>query len=100
MGAEEGRKQDRGEAVREHQLATWGDHPSAVDQASPLIRPVVEGGGADDQIEAAVGKGKVLSDSGGESQPRISGGSGSCLRDHPWGGVDAEQFDRLWAAPG
>jgi hypothetical protein len=42
----------------------------------------------------------VLSDSGGESQPRISGGSGSCLRDHPWGGVDAEQFDRLWAAPG
>jgi hypothetical protein len=58
---------------------------------------VVEGGGADHQIEVVIGAVEVFGDAASEPDPFIAGRGPGDL-DHGWGRVDADRLARLWIA--
>ena len=89
----------KGELVDQHEATARPQHPGTLGQAGPLIRPVIERGRADHQIEGAIGTGKVLGRRDGVSEALVTGG-GTGDFDHGGRRVDPHQFVRGGIAGG
>src|ERR1700677_2128926 len=90
---ERGRQPGR-ELVDQDQVPAWHQHPGALGEAGPLIRPVVERGGADDEVEHVLRVGKLLGRPGGEAHPAV-GGHRAGRFDHRGRRIDTGQVQRL-----
>src|ERR1700722_129352 len=80
--------------VDQDQVPSRHQNPRALGETGPLIRPVVERGGADDEIEHVLRVGKFLGCPGGEAQPAV-GGHRPGNFDHRGRRVDTGQFHGL-----
>ena len=71
---QQGRQQQHREQIGQDQAAAGRQHPGALGQPGPLVRPVIERGRADHQVEGGCGPGQLL---GGCTQP-----AGACEVHH------------------
>ena len=96
---QQGRQQQHRELVGQDQAAAGRQHPGAPSQPGPLVRPVIERGGADHQVEGCRGPGQPLGGVHHKTQPVISSGVPGDL-DHGGRRVDPGQDLGLRGAGG
>ena len=87
------RCQPGGELIDENETAARLHDPVALGQPGPLIRPVIEGGGTDHQVEGVIGVGKTLGHGHHEPESILVGGGFGDL-DHGRRRVHADQGGR------
>ena len=97
------RDEPSGELIDQNEMATGDQNPVALGQSRLLVRPVIERGHADHQVERAVPERQVLGHADREPQPLVAGneqGRGRGDLDHSRRRVDPRQFGGARAAAG
>ncbi len=97
------RDEPPGELIDQNEMATGDQNPVALGQSRLLVRPVIERGHADHQVERAVPERQVLGHADREPQPLVAGneqGRGRGDLDHSRRRVDPGQFGGARAAAG
>ena len=97
------RDEPSGELIDQNEMAAGDQNPVALGQSRLLVRPVIERGHADHQVERAVPERQVLGHADREPQPLVAGneqGRGRGDLDHSRRRVDPGQFGGARAAAG
>lgn len=97
------RDEPSGELIDQNEMTAGDQNPVALGQSGLLVRPVIERGHADHQVERAVPERQVLGHAERESQPLVAGneqGRGRGHLDHCRRRVDPGQFGGARAAAG
>jgi hypothetical protein len=95
------RGEPSGELIDQNEMTAGNQNPVALGQSGLLVRPVIERGHADHQVERAVPERQVLGHADREPQPLVAGneqGRGRGDLDHSRRRIDPRQFGGARAA--